>query len=245
MTAIGWHEFKNNNFQWVTFVCLYLLTLASQIAFPLYQAVQQGENYLPQLLPSLVFLSILGIPTIAIGLFLGPRLGIGIINQKSQHQVWSGLGIAVVAGMLLGGLLLLLRVWLASYLPDEIPAYGFRGFVGGVLVSFGAAVGEEIFFRFGLLTLLLFMVQKWRKTPVSNTVFWSVVVVVSVLFGAAHLPQLLSYGAETSFAVSATIIGNVMVSLLFSWCFWRFGLASAMVAHFSVDIVLHAFSAVL
>ena len=244
MKASGLHEEKINKNHWFVFVFLYLLTLVSQISFPFYHAVQLGENYLPQLLPSVAFLSILSLPSIAIGLMLGPKIGIGIVNAKAADKAFFGLMFALVTGVCLGGLLLLLRVWLSPFLPEELPDYGFRGVIGGVLVSLGAAVGEEVWFRFGLLTLVLFLIQKWRNQTLSHFSVWAVFVTVAVLFGAAHLPQLVSYGAGSSFAIGATIAGNMVVSLLFSWCFWRYGLASAILAHFSVDIVLHSLSAI-
>jgi len=59
----------------------------------------------------------------------------------------------------------------------------------------------------------------------------------------AHLPQLASYGAAAPIAVGATIAGNVIVGILYGWCYWRMGLAAAVTAHFAVDVVLHVLTA--
>jgi hypothetical protein len=144
----------------------------------------------------------------------------------------------------LGLLLLGLREALLSYLPENIPEFGFRGFLGGVLVSIGGAVGEEIWFRFGLMTLMLWLVKKALKlNHLSNKVVLTVILLSGTLFGLAHLPQLASFDSATQFAVWATILGNLLASVLYGWCFWRYGLLYAIVAHFSLDVVLHAIPA--
>ena len=39
--------------------------------------------------------------------------------------------------------------------------------------------------------------------------------------------------------VVAVMIGNGVPGIIFGWLFRRFGLITAMVAHFSADVVLH------
>jgi hypothetical protein len=94
------------------------------------------------------------------------------------------------------------------------------------------------------MTLVLWLTKKiFKLSSLTNRHAFIVIVTIGFLFGLAHLPQLASFNADTQFAVWATIFGNVAVSILYGWCFWRFGLVSAIVAHFSVDIVLHALPA--
>ena len=103
------------------------------------------------------------------------------------------------------------------------------------MVSISAAVGEEVWFRFGLMTLALWAAQKFvnnRSLTIKHVL--PIIVGIGVLFGLAHLPQLASFGADTQFAVWATILGNISVSILFGWCFWRYGLVYAILAHFSL-----------
>lgn len=227
---------------------LYLLTIISQLANIAYEAYVNQNPILPLLLPSILFLSVLTVPALLIGFGLGRDLGLvpfdeqNAITQPSTPT--NPMLFSVVSGVLLGALLLVLRWLLLPYLPDEIPAYGFRGFIGGVLVSFGAAVGEEVWFRFGLMTLVLWLTKKWFKLEqLSNQHALIVIILISVLFGLAHLPQLASFNADTQFAVWATILGNVAVGTLYGWCFWRFGLFYAILSHFVLDIVLHALPA--
>ena len=70
------------------------------------------------------------------------------------------------------------------------------------------------------------------------------IVLTSLGFGLAHLPQLVSYGAVAPTAVGATVLGNVVVGLLYGWTYWRMGLAAAITAHFTVDVALHVLTAI-
>jgi hypothetical protein len=226
---------------------LFFLTVVAQLANIAYESFQNTEPFLPKLLPSMLFLTILTIPSLIIGLTIGRDLGLGIFKSNSSGQIEPlkhKLLVSIISGIILGLLLLGMREALLSYLPDNIPQFGFRGFVGGILVSLGGAVGEEVWFRFGLMTLMLWLVKKVLKlNHLSNKVVFAVIIVSGVLFGMAHLPQLASFDSATQFAVWATILGNLVASILYGWCFWRHGLFYAIIAHFSLDLVLHAFPA--
>lgn len=227
-------------------LCLYIITLAAQFSNIAYQLSVGGGELAPVMLPSFVFLSVLTIPSILIGMHFGHAFGLGIVNQSlnNQHRIYQGLRFAVVTGVILGIALLILRGILSSQLPAELPEYGFRGPVGGLLVSIGAGIGEEVWFRFGLMTLILFLVQKLiRSNELNDRIAFMVILIVGIGFGMAHLPQLMSYGAGSQFAIWATILGNLCVSTFYGWCYWRFGLIFAVVAHISLDLVLHFFPA--
>ncbi|MFT6268642.1 MAG: hypothetical protein ACJAVV_001457 [Alphaproteobacteria bacterium] len=230
-----------------SFVVLYVLTIVAQLANIAYESHINQSDFISQLLPSLVFLTVLTTPALLIGLLLGREIGIGpFYNQNpiSNSELKNAVLFALISGVLLGLFLLMLRWALLPYLPDGIPQFGFRGVMGGILVSLGASIGEEIWFRFGLMTLALWLTKKiFKLNSLDDKHAFIVIVVVGLLFGLAHLPQLASFNADTPFAVWATILGNVAVSILYGWCFWRFGLVCAIVAHFSVDIVLHGLPA--
>ena len=236
----------------ITAAVLFLVTLMAQLANQWYLAAKNHASISEFLLPSLIFLSVLTLPSIWIGVALGSKLGLGIIQNQpplATHSQDSGIGFSIATGLLLGAFLLILRWILTPYLPAEIPEYGFRGPIGGLLVSLGAAIGEEVWFRFGLMTLLLFITKKLfelkedSSKQLSNKSAMMVILIVAFGFGLAHLPQLNSFGAGTHFAIWATILGNVAVSTLFGWCYWRYGLLASITAHFSVDIVLHVLPA--
>lgn len=236
------NKFIATQHQFHAMAWLFILTFISQLAFPLYDALLKQQSFLTLLLPSLLFISLLTLPSLWVGSRLGKHLGLGLINEGQQLS--SGLSFVLPTSVALGAILLLLRYLLADYLPPELPEYGFRGVTGGFLVSLGAAIGEEIWFRFGLLTLLLYGLTKLSKTTkLSSISALSLITLVAVLFGVAHLPSLASYNSTTSFAVISTILGNVAVAILYGWSYWRYGLVMAILAHFTLDIVLHVIPA--
>jgi len=231
---------------------LYALTIFSQLVSLAFGRVNEDLSFISIVLPSIIFLSIITIPSAGIGLVLGLKVGLGAPllkglltgDSKSYRKLARDAGLAFGLGVALGGLLLLIRHISASSLPPEILPYGYRGVIGGLAVSFGAAVGEEVWFRLGLMTVIVWCVVRLlghRKT--SPIVVWPVIVLTSVLFGMAHLPQLISYGAASPFAIGGTILGNTAVGILYGWCYWKRSLVSAMVAHFAVDIMIHVLPA--
>ena len=189
-----------------------------------------------------------------LGIWFGRQIGLGTpllaaLLQK-QPGAWRNLlndaRIAILLGLLVGIALVLLRMVTTRYLPPEIPDFGHRGVIGGLLVSVAAAMSEEVWFRLGIMTMLLWSIARLSgQTRIHSSVAWPVIVLVSVGFGLAHLPQLNSYGAASPFAIWATIIGNSLVGTLYGWCYWRLSFIAAVIAHFAVDVVIHAFPALL
>ncbi|XOV78308.1 MAG: CPBP family intramembrane glutamic endopeptidase [Aestuariibacter sp.] len=230
------HSKKN----WQYGIVLYIVTVCAQLVPVIVNAIENGQNWMTMLIPSLTFVSLLTLPAIYIGLTLGKQIVPGLAHPTNTLVSKQGVIFALLTAIPLGVGLLALRWILAEHLPNTIPEYGFRGPLGGFLVSLGAAIGEEVWFRFGLMTLLLWICSKLlRQCKPSISVTCFVIFVVAFIFSVAHLPQLNSHGAYSQFAVVATILGNVAVACLYGWCFWRYGLISAIIAHFSLDIVLH------
>ena len=42
------------------------------------------------------------------------------------------------------------------------------------------------------------------------------------------------------FKLLASIPGNSLVGILYGWCYWRLSFIAAVIAHFSVDLIIHA-----
>ena len=71
-------------------------------------------------------------------------------------------------------------------------------------------------------------------------VLWVANILAAVLFGVGHLPTATAIGLPmTGLLVTQIIVLNGLAGLAFGWLYWRYGLESAMLAHFSADIVLH------
>jgi len=112
-----------------------------------------------------------------------------------------------------------------------------------LLGTLSAGIGEEIGFRLGLLTILVWVVgwlwhdDAGRIKPVG---FWLANLVVAVLFGAFHLSNLSAAGLPLiAGLVIRAIFGNGLLALAFGWLYQRYGLESAMFTHFLLDVFLY------
>lgn len=231
---------------------LWGLTVVTQLAGLAYGVAQAGRDVAPVLLPSALVLSLVTLPMVWLGLSLGPQTGLGAPRLIDLLDKVPGTGsrllksarLAGMLGLLLGAGMMALKLALLPYSPPDMPELGFRGPVGSLLVSIAAAVGEEVWFRLGLMTLLVWSVSRLQGQAEPHPVMmWLIIVLTAVAFGMAHLPQLASFDAATPFSIWATVLGNCAVGSLYGWCYWRHGLLAAMVAHFSADFVIHVLPA--
>jgi membrane protease YdiL (CAAX protease family) len=110
----------------------------------------------------------------------------------------------------------------------------------GMLASFGAGVGEEILFRLGVLTTIVWVLAELiRRKPPGPAVIWSGIVFASLLFGAMHVLIAGRLLTLTGPLIASVVIANGVISLIFGWLYWRKGLIAAMVAHTTQDIITH------
>jgi membrane protease YdiL (CAAX protease family) len=90
--------------------------------------------------------------------------------------------------------------------------------------------------------------QKIKKTETGKPTkvgVWLAIILASIIFGIGHLPTVAAITALTPILVARTIILNSIGGIIFGWLYWKKGLESAMIAHFSADIVLHVIPAIL
>ena len=236
------------------FLAIVIATVFALLAGLYFSTSQAGNSFQSVVFPSVIILSIFTSVTAGLGLYLGPKLGLGAPRLNSVMQMepgcWGDLfddfKLAFPIGLIVGFLLVGLRYVLSDYLPSELPEFGFRGFWGGLLISLSAAIGEEVWFRLGLMTVLVWVTSKvFNYEKHEPTIIWSLLILVSFVFGMAHFPQLISHGAAKPFAVFGTLFGNVVVGIIYGWFYWKRGLLAAIIAHFSVDIAIHAIPALL
>jgi membrane protease YdiL (CAAX protease family) len=116
----------------------------------------------------------------------------------------------------------------------------------GFLVSIGAGIREEIWFRLGFMTFLV-----WIGTLVTRAAHPDVLMhrppqsvqtianlLAALLFAAMHLPQAQALLGLSGPIILFVLVGNGLPALVFGWLYWHRGLLSAMLAHFSFDLVL-------
>jgi len=155
----------------------------------------------------------------------------------------------VVAGLVVLGMDALFRPLLIKDLGDKANALlpgaqpaAWKGF----LASFTGAIVEELWMRLGAMSLLAWLGSFLRRTPdgkPTNAIFWIANILAAAYFGYGHLAGLAALVPLTALVVTRTLLGNAIAGIIFGRLYQTRGLESAMIAHFSADIVLHVFAA--
>jgi membrane protease YdiL (CAAX protease family) len=115
----------------------------------------------------------------------------------------------------------------------------------GFLASFYGGIAEEIAMRLFLMTLIIWLISKIKKPKgkiiENSSVVWSSIIIVAILFGIGHLPITTELMKLTPLVIFRALLLNGIGGALFGWLYWKKGLESAMIAHFSTDIVIYVF----
>lgn len=112
----------------------------------------------------------------------------------------------------------------------------------GFLASFYGGINEELLLRLFIFTLLAWLGKLLQRTTDKRptmVVLWVANILSAVLFGLGHLPATATLVALTPLVILRAIILNGLVGLAFGYLYWTRGLESAMLAHFTADLVLH------
>ncbi len=161
-----------------------------------------------------------------------------LIFKKKMPSLYPLFIIGLGGGLFAGLLMTLCNIIAQPYLPSEFlrisldfsPPLLIRILYGGVT--------EEIIMRFGVMTFLV-----WLIALIGNTyhayVYWSAIVISSLVFGILHLPLVFALVPYPPTAlISYIVITNAVGGLVFGWLFWKKGLAAAMMAHMITHLVM-------
>lgn len=107
------------------------------------------------------------------------------------------------------------------------------------LLSFAAGVREELVFRFGFMTLFVWIgIRFFRQPKAQPLLIWSANLLAVVPFALVHL--LNAAGLEipiTKGLVVFILFANGAVGLMCGWLYSRYGLESAMITHTVYDLI--------
>jgi membrane protease YdiL (CAAX protease family) len=116
----------------------------------------------------------------------------------------------------------------------------------GFLASFYSGISEEILMRLFVMSLLAWLGSFISRTPEgrpTSAIFWVANILAAILFGLGHLRGVSSLLPLTTLVVLRTLSLNAVVGIVCGWLYQTRGLESAMIAHFTADIVLHVLPA--
>lgn len=204
-----------------------------------------------------LFINILFLGLITgLGLYLGSKYNLGLpIVEKvlKKEKVKSNLKyvfpMAVIIGIIASLIIIGLDKWifdLNKYLtqfdiniPESVQPAPWKGF----LASFYGGITEEVLLRLFLLSFIvwigMFITRNKTDMP-SLTMLWFANIIAAIIFGIGHLPATVAIGTPLDiFVISRAIVLNGIGGIAFGWLYFTYGLESAMIAHFSADIVIH------
>ena len=250
---------------WKVFFTLWLAAILSTLAvLPYVLELQAGLlAKLPIPLPTLIALQIaqsgvLFAVLIFIGMILMKRVGLStpILDSVTRGESASdalravlpiSIALGVIASLLILGLdlyvfqpALLLELGNVANdlnLQTSQPA-AWKGF----LASFYGGIAEEVLLRLFMMSLLAWLgsfISKTSEGKPTRAVFWIAIIAAAIVFGLGHLPATATIVPLTPLVISRAIALNGLGGIAFGYLYWKRGLESAMIAHFSADIVLH------
>ncbi len=193
-----------------------------------------------------------------VGLLLACRIGLGLpfvegwlkgrpIRGRFPRVLWFSIVVGVAGSLLIAaldrwGFGPAVKAMLASR-NMTVPANLVPPAWQGLLASFEGGVTEEVLLRLFGLTFLAWLGTLVRRDSQGRPpllVLWLANVIAAVLFGLGHLPATAAAGLPlTALVVARAIVLNGLLGLAFGWLYWTRGLESAVIGHFSADIVLH------
>lgn len=240
---------------WKLFFILWVLCIFGVLSIIPYQLSLVGglDNlqmpFYLLIISTLVNNSILFAIVIFLGLLIAPKVGLGLpflegwlnkekVNGGLKSVVPLSVGLGILAGVFIIGFDFIFSM-LGSGTPGNLatpPAWE------GLLSSFYGGINEEVLMRLFVMSLLVYITFRIKKTddgkPTAIGVWFSIVL-AALIFGAGHLPTVMASGPLTPLVVARILLLNGIGGIIFGWLYWKKGLESAMISHFTADLVLH------
>jgi len=249
---------------WKVFFILWVAAILSTTAVLPYAFELQAEliAQIPISLPALIALQtvqsgFLFAISIFFGLLLMKRIGLStpMLDSVTKGESVSDtlravLPISVAFGVIASLLIIALNMYVfqpaliqelgdkANALTPTAQPAAWKGF----LASFYGGIAEEILLRLFVMSLLAWLgsfISKTSEGKPTTFVFWIANILAAILFGLGHLPAASALIPLTTLVVICIVLLNAVAGIFFGWLYQTRGLESAMIAHFSADIVLH------
>ena len=160
------------------------------------------------------------------GLWFGGRVDLGSRPVSPLRAAYTLL-IGVVSGAIVLAMLPLAGLQSRILKEASIPLWKW------LVISFNAAVLEEIVFRLFLVSFVVWLVTRFARRETAIPV---AVVVSALAFGAVHLGRWLQAGPTV---ITAVMLVNGFAAIVLCVVYIKWGIEAAMLSHFAADIVVH------
>lgn len=180
---------------------------------------------------------------IFLGLFFAQKVGLGTPilkeyfdkKQINTNRLQKLLKISLIYGVLIGIAIFVVHFLCFNQLETHLiqapnPALWKRFFA-----SFYGGICEEIIVRLFLMSMLVWIFFKFKKTDLS---VWIAIILTSILlgFGDSSNPTLL-LGLRcpelSQLILTQSLLLNGISGISFGWLYWKNGLEVAIIAHFT------------
>jgi membrane protease YdiL (CAAX protease family) len=172
------------------------------------------------------------VPACAVGVWLGRKVGLG---SGLMEAVRTGLMPGTSVGLAIGVVVFL---GMSSISGDALIAGLDNPTIFEVFLRcLSAALTEEIAFRFGLMTFFVWVIRSvFQRPAIHATALWVGNLLAALLFTAAHFPGLTADAWSPAVLIPYGTFSTA-IGLVLGWLFMRYGLVSAICAHFVADVV--------
>lgn len=184
---------------------------------------------------------------VSIGLYLGEPLGFGVPMLRdwldgysdAWHDFLLGLPVAIVLGLLAGVIFVGITIFVGPLVGYNVQNTNISSSPPWqeFLRLFEANIREELWFRLGIMTLLIWVCTHiFTPGRLSPRVIWAAIILSALASGLYHIP---AYEALAGGITGLVILQNTMLGIVYGWLYWRRGLLLAMIAHLCADLVIH------
>ncbi len=238
---------------WKLFFILLGLSLFSVICVLPYVLTVQGEVIqatgvpieailLVQFVQSIILFSI----AIFLGLLFTKKINFhlplfeAIVHRENSKEVLNRIaGISILFGVVTAISIYVLDVLFTAQGAGISTHQVYAPVWQTLLAAFYGGIAEEVLMRLFLMTFFIWVSMKlFRRDYPPTAGIWISIVLTAVIFGLGHLPITASLTAISPLVVVRAVVLNGVGGVVFGWLFWKKGLESAMIAHFTTDIVL-------
>ena len=155
-----------------------------------------------------------------------------ILNQRaSTITVNDILKFGILLGIMAGIGIVSISKLFESQMPTELVTANKNLSLSVFSKILYGGITEEILLRFGLMSLVVWILTKLFKV-LSSSHYWFAILLCAVIFGLGHLPMLKQLVPDPSLAMYTYIIfGNMFGGVLFGYAYWKKGLEAAFIAH--------------
>jgi membrane protease YdiL (CAAX protease family) len=228
--------------------CMMLPAVMTQLNSPLYLSDSEfGSQSAVGIFVAITLVS--GLAAVFVGNSLQRRVGLGtpLLNAWCSGQCDTGRTLAhslpkvLAFGVSIGAVVFIIGYANRSLLPQLPVGLVMPPIWQGLLMMIGAAIREEILFRFGILNLFVWLFSMLaRQTRPNRQVVGTAIAVTSIGFAALHVVPV-SGVLELTWRAKVVGIGvGSAVGVLLGWTYWRHGLLAAIVCHLGAGVTLFA-----